>query len=96
MKLFSVTSSQHRKAYVFAENLKDAKTIHTEFKALIDLSYHVFEIQRVDHRGGYKQDKPLQLVLKTGVRGVGAPHPYNPDWPTDESVWFIWTKLTPK
>lgn len=96
MRLFSITSPQRHRVYVFAANLKDAKAIHTEFKALIDLSYHVFEIQRVDNRGGYKQDKPLQRLLKTGVRGVGAPHPYNPDYPTDESIWFIWTNLTAK
>ena len=56
MKLFSVTSPQRQIVLVFAENLKDAKTIHTDFNALVDLSYQIFEIERVDHSGGYKQD----------------------------------------
>ncbi|MEP7350927.1 MAG: hypothetical protein ABI668_13395 [Sphingorhabdus sp.] len=93
MKLFSVTSPQRPNVYVFAENLKDAKCIHTAFKALVDLSHHTFQIMRVDHLGGYKQDRPLQRILKSGVRGVGAPHPYNPPYPIDISVWHIWTVL---
>ena len=93
MKLFSVTSSQGTRVYVFADNLKDAKCQFKAFKALVDLSHQIVEIQRVDHLGGYKQDRTLQRILKSSVRGVGAPHPLNAPYPTDISVWYIWTRI---
>lgn len=51
MKLFSVTSSQGTRAYVYAVNLKNTKCPYTVFKALVDLTHQIVEIQRVDHLG---------------------------------------------
>ena len=73
MKLYSVTALSLAQIYVFAESPDDAADVYTAFKALFGQAHEGFAVFRVDRRKGYRLDKCLQRLLKTGVRGVGVP-----------------------
>ncbi len=95
MKLYSVTSLNLAQIYVFARRSDDAADLYTTFKALLGQAHEGFAVLRVVRRMGFKQDKFLHRILKTGVRGVGVPHPKNMPGLTDERKWIIWTEHVP-
>ncbi len=95
MKLFRVTSTKLPEIYVFARSEPDAVEIYRSFNMLLDWNQGPFEIEHVDRQVGWKQNRTLKRLLKSGTRGVAKPHPRSSEWLTEASRWMIWAPPDP-
>lgn len=70
MKVFKVTSTHLPEIYVFPHGEPDAVEIYRSFNRLLDWNQGPLEIEHVDRLPGWKQNRTLRRLLKSGTGGV--------------------------